>query len=90
MNSATIFQEEISIICVFSLLADPHLSALGKSLLAGCMLLSKLEIYTDIILFIPEFWENKIPDRSNFNFNLYGIEYRTLTDFLGNARGQRV
>jgi len=32
------------------------LPALGKWLLAFCMLLGRLEIYTVIILFVPEFW----------------------------------
>ena len=32
------------------------LPALGKWLLAWCMLLGRLEIYTVIILFVPEFW----------------------------------
>jgi trk system potassium uptake protein TrkH len=34
-----------------------HLPALGKWLLAWCMLLGRLEIYTVIILFVPEFWK---------------------------------
>ncbi len=29
---------------------------LGKWLLAWCMLIGRLEIYTMIILFVPEFW----------------------------------
>ena len=33
-----------------------HLPAAGKWLLAWCMLLGRLEIYTVIILFVPEFW----------------------------------
>lgn len=33
-----------------------HLPAMGKWLLAWCMLLGRLEIYTVIILFVPEFW----------------------------------
>ncbi|MCP3875976.1 MAG: TrkH family potassium uptake protein [Desulfobacteraceae bacterium] len=33
-----------------------HLPVLGKWLLAWCMLLGRLEIYTIIILFVPEFW----------------------------------
>ncbi len=33
-----------------------HLPALGKWLLSWCMLLGRLEIYTFIILFVPEFW----------------------------------
>ncbi|WP_457551756.1 TrkH family potassium uptake protein [Desulfobacula sp.] len=33
-----------------------HLPMLGKWLLAWCMLLGRLEIYTIIILFVPEFW----------------------------------
>ncbi len=34
-----------------------HLPDLGKWLLAWCMLLGRLEIYTVIILFVPEFWK---------------------------------
>jgi len=34
-----------------------HLPALGKWLLSWCMLLGRLEIYTVIILFVPEFWK---------------------------------
>ncbi|MBU1195421.1 MAG: TrkH family potassium uptake protein [Proteobacteria bacterium] len=34
-----------------------HLPLLGKWLLAWCMLLGRLEIYTVIILFVPEFWK---------------------------------
>jgi trk system potassium uptake protein TrkH len=34
-----------------------HLPGLGKWLLSLCMLLGRLEIYTIIILFIPEFWK---------------------------------
>jgi trk system potassium uptake protein TrkH len=34
-----------------------HLPAMGKWLLAWCMLLGRLEIYTVIILFVPEFWK---------------------------------
>ncbi len=34
-----------------------HLPFLGKWLLAWCMLLGRLEIYTVIILFVPEFWK---------------------------------
>ncbi len=34
-----------------------HLPNLGKWLLAWCMLLGRLEIYTVIILFVPEFWK---------------------------------
>ncbi len=34
-----------------------HLPGLGKWLLAWCMLLGRLEIYTVIILFVPEFWK---------------------------------
>jgi len=34
-----------------------HLPALGKWLLSLCMLLGRLEIYTVIILFVPEFWK---------------------------------
>jgi trk system potassium uptake protein TrkH len=34
-----------------------HLPAAGKWLLAWCMLLGRLEIYTVIILFVPEFWK---------------------------------
>ncbi|MCP3941734.1 MAG: TrkH family potassium uptake protein [Desulfobacteraceae bacterium] len=34
-----------------------HLPAAGKWLLTLCMLLGRLEIYTVIILFIPEFWK---------------------------------
>ncbi|MCP4719548.1 MAG: TrkH family potassium uptake protein, partial [Desulfobacteraceae bacterium] len=34
-----------------------HLPGLGKWLLAFCMLLGRLEIYTVIILFVPEFWK---------------------------------
>lgn len=34
-----------------------HLPVLGKWLLAWCMLLGRLEIYTVIILFVPEFWK---------------------------------
>ncbi|WP_299980005.1 TrkH family potassium uptake protein [Desulfobacula sp.] len=33
-----------------------HLPVMGKWLLAWCMLLGRLEIYTVIILFVPEFW----------------------------------
>ena len=33
-----------------------HLPVMGKWLLAWCLLLGRLEIYTIIILFIPEFW----------------------------------
>ena len=33
-----------------------HLPAMGKWLLSWCMLLGRLEIYTVIILFVPEFW----------------------------------
>lgn len=33
------------------------LPAMGKWLLAWCMLLGRLEIYTVIILFVPEFWK---------------------------------
>ena len=33
-----------------------HLPVLAKWLLAWCMLLGRLEIYTVIILFVPEFW----------------------------------
>ncbi len=34
-----------------------HIPAMGKWLLAWCMLLGRLEIYTVIILFVPEFWK---------------------------------
>ncbi len=34
-----------------------HLPALGKWILSWCMLLGRLEIYTVIILFVPEFWK---------------------------------
>lgn len=34
-----------------------HLSAAGKWLLSWCMLVGRLEIYTMIILFAPEFWK---------------------------------
>lgn len=34
-----------------------HLPIMGKWLLAWCMLLGRLEIYTMIILFVPEFWK---------------------------------
>lgn len=34
-----------------------HLPILGKWLLTLCMLLGRLEIYTVIILFVPEFWK---------------------------------
>ncbi|MBU8910867.1 MAG: TrkH family potassium uptake protein [Desulfobacterales bacterium] len=34
-----------------------HLPVMGKWLLAWCMLLGRLEIYTVIILFVPEFWK---------------------------------
>ena len=34
-----------------------HLPVPGKWLLAWCMLLGRLEIYTVIILFVPEFWK---------------------------------
>ncbi len=34
-----------------------HLPGAGKWLLAWCMLLGRLEIYTVIILFVPEFWK---------------------------------
>ncbi len=34
-----------------------HLPMAGKWLLAWCMLLGRLEIYTVIILFVPEFWK---------------------------------
>lgn len=33
-----------------------HLPAAGKWLLTFCMLLGRLEIYTVIVLFVPEFW----------------------------------
>ncbi len=33
-----------------------HLPVMGKWLLAWCMLAGRLEIYTVIILFVPEFW----------------------------------
>lgn len=33
-----------------------HMPALGKWLLTLCMLLGRLEIYTVIVLFVPEFW----------------------------------
>jgi trk system potassium uptake protein len=35
-----------------------HLSVIAKWLLSWCMLLGRLEIYTVIILFVPEFWRN--------------------------------
>jgi trk system potassium uptake protein TrkH len=34
-----------------------HVPALGKWLLIWCMLLGRLEIYTVIVLFVPEFWK---------------------------------
>ena len=34
-----------------------HLPALGKWCLTFCMLLGRLEIYTVIVLFVPEFWK---------------------------------
>ena len=34
-----------------------HLPTLGKWLLSLCMLIGRLEIYTVIVLFIPEFWK---------------------------------
>lgn len=34
-----------------------HIPAAGKWILAWCMLLGRLEIYTVIILFVPEFWK---------------------------------
>lgn len=34
-----------------------HLPVVGKWLLALCMLLGRLEIYTVIIIFVPEFWK---------------------------------
>ncbi|MCF6246926.1 MAG: TrkH family potassium uptake protein [Desulfobacula sp.] len=34
-----------------------HLPILGKWLLSWCMLMGRLEIYTFIILFVPEFWK---------------------------------
>ncbi len=34
-----------------------HMPVMGKWLLAWCMLLGRLEIYTVIILFVPEFWK---------------------------------
>ena len=34
-----------------------HLPAMGKWVLAWCMLLGRLEIYTVIILVVPEFWK---------------------------------
>ena len=34
-----------------------HLPPIGKWLLTFCMLLGRLEIYTVIVLFIPEFWK---------------------------------
>ncbi|MBC8439923.1 MAG: TrkH family potassium uptake protein, partial [Deltaproteobacteria bacterium] len=34
-----------------------HLPVLGKWVLAICMLIGRLEIYTVIILFVPEFWK---------------------------------
>jgi len=34
-----------------------HLPTLGKWLLTFCMLIGRLEIYTVIVLFIPEFWK---------------------------------
>jgi trk system potassium uptake protein TrkH len=33
-----------------------HIPALGKWVLTFCMLLGRLEIYTVIVLFVPEFW----------------------------------
>ena len=33
-----------------------HIPDMGKWVLVFCMLLGRLEIYTVIILFIPEFW----------------------------------
>ncbi len=35
-----------------------HLPAMGKWLLALCMLIGRLELYTVIILFVPRFWRN--------------------------------
>jgi len=34
-----------------------HLHDMAKWLLAVCMLLGRLEIYTIIVLFVPEFWK---------------------------------
>lgn len=34
-----------------------HLPALGKWVLSACMILGRLEIYTLLVLFIPEFWK---------------------------------
>jgi trk system potassium uptake protein TrkH len=34
-----------------------HIPAAGKWILSFCMLLGRLEIYTVIILFVPEFWK---------------------------------
>ncbi len=34
-----------------------HISATGKWILIWCMLLGRLEIYTVIVLFVPEFWK---------------------------------
>lgn len=34
-----------------------HISAAGKWILIWCMLLGRLEIYTVIVLFVPEFWK---------------------------------
>ena len=31
--------------------------AIGKWVLASCMILGRLEIYTLLILFVPEFWK---------------------------------
>jgi trk system potassium uptake protein TrkH len=33
-----------------------HIPLLGKWLLILCMLLGRLEIYTVLVLFVPEFW----------------------------------
>lgn len=34
-----------------------HIPAIGKVVLATCMIFGRLEIYTVIILFVPEFWK---------------------------------
>ncbi len=33
-----------------------HISAFGKSVLIGCMLLGRLELFTVLVLFFPSFW----------------------------------
>lgn len=34
-----------------------HIPAVGKWVLSGCMLLGRLEIYTVLVLLVPEFWK---------------------------------